>query len=76
MRAAGRIELPPTRRAQIGTLHQDLVAPLRAAVESSGADPVVVSYIWGVTQAAIERIEAGADPAAEARSAIAFCTRP
>lgn len=76
VRAAGQVELPPTRRAQIGTLHQDLVAPLREAVIASGEDPVVVAYIWGVTQAAIERIEAGADPVAEADSAIAFCTRP
>lgn len=75
VRAAGQVELPPTRRAQIGTLHHELVAPLRAAVIASGQDPVVVSYIWGVTQAAIERIEGGADPAAEAASAIAFCTR-
>ena len=75
VRAAGQIELPPTRRAQIGTLHQDLVAPLRDAVVGAGKDPVIVAYVWGVTQAAIERIEAGADPQAEARSAIAFCTR-
>lgn len=75
VRAAGQIELPPTRRAQIGTLHHDLVAPLREAVVASGQDPVVVSYIWGVTQAAIERIEAGADPILEAASAISFCTR-
>lgn len=76
VRAAGTVELPPTRRAQIGTLHQNLVAPLRDAVNASGQDQVVVSYIWGVTQAAIDRIEAGADAVTEAASAIAFCTRP
>jgi len=76
VRAAGTVELPPTRRAQIGVLHQNLVAPLRDAVQASGQDQAVVSYIWGVTQAAIDRIEAGADPVTEAASAIAFCTRP
>lgn len=76
VRAAGQIELPSVRRAHISSLHHELIAPLRDAVIASGQDPVVVSYIWGVTQAAIERIEAGADPVLEAASAIAFCTRP
>lgn len=75
LRAAGTIELPPTRRSQVQTLHQDLIAPLYRALVDAG-DPNAVRtarYIWGVVDVAINRIEvADADVDAEVRAVIAF----
>lgn len=75
LRAAGTIELPPTRRSQVQTLHQDLIAPLyRALVDAGDADaPRTARYIWGVVDVAISRVETSdADVEAEIAAVIVF----
>lgn len=61
VRAAGTVDLPPTRRAQVQAQHRDLITPLTVAVGDLGIpDPSAVSmFIWGAVDAAITRIEAG-----------------
>lgn len=61
VRAAGTVDLPPTRRAQVQAQHRDLITPLTVAVGDLGiSDPSAVSMlIWGAVDAAITRIEAG-----------------
>lgn len=61
VRAAGAIELPPTRRAEVQAQHRDLIRPLHAAVvDLRIPDPMAAaSLVWGVVDAAITRIEAG-----------------
>ncbi len=36
LRAAGTVELPPTRRAEVQSLHQDLIAPLLSRADRRG----------------------------------------
>lgn len=61
LRAAGTVELPPTRRAEVQALHQDLIAPLVAALIAEGFTDSVrtARYVWGVVDVAIARIESG-----------------
>lgn len=61
VRAAGAIELPPTRRAQVQAQHRDLIRPLSTAIADLGlADPTsAATYVWGAVDSAITRIEAG-----------------
>ncbi len=61
VRAAGAIELPPTRRAQVQAQHRDLIQPLTAAIADLGIDDPVPasSFVWGAVDASITRIEAG-----------------
>lgn len=75
VRAAASIELPLTRRAEVGALHRELIAPLQEALTVTGvADPGQLStYVWGVVESAITRIEAGAcDPDAESAAVLSF----
>ena len=62
LRAAGSIELPATRRAQVHTMHAELMSPLVDALNALGdIDPSQLArYVWGVVEASIERIESGA----------------
>ena len=62
VRAAASIELPPTRRAEVQALHRELIAPLyEALVAMDAPEPGQLStYVWGVVDAAINRIESGA----------------
>ena len=82
VRAAGTIELPPTRRAEVTARHRDLIEPLRealTAVRGLDADQAA-RLVWGVVDAAISRIEsasgdADVDPAFaenEADATVAF----
>jgi AcrR family transcriptional regulator len=61
VRAAGTVELPPTRRAQVQAQHRDLITPLSVAIAELGiGDPAAVSMlVWGAVDAAIGRIESG-----------------
>jgi len=75
LRAAGSVELPPTRRAEVQVLHQDLIAPLVTALVAAGSTHPVrtARYVWGVVDVAIARIENGEtslEP--EAQALIAF----
>jgi AcrR family transcriptional regulator len=75
LRAAGSIELPPARRAEVQLLHQSLIAPLVEALTSAGHPDSVrtARYVWGVVEVAITRIESGetvVEP--EARAVISF----
>jgi AcrR family transcriptional regulator len=74
VRAAGRVDLPATRRSQVRDLHQALVRPLHAAIGDRPDADRLAQYIWGVTQAAIERVENGGDSLVELNAAAAFCT--
>ncbi|HAN72673.1 MAG TPA: TetR family transcriptional regulator [Actinobacteria bacterium] len=68
VRAAGSVDLPPTRRAEVQTLHRDLIRPLHAAITDLGvADAGVMSgLVWGVVDSTITRLEAGTTTAEEA----------
>lgn len=61
VRAAGTVELPPTRRAQVQAQHRDLITPLSTAIADLGiTDAGAVSVlVWGAVDAAIGRIESG-----------------
>lgn len=61
VRAAGTVELPPTRRAQVQAQHRDLITPLTLAVTDLGIEDAsaVSMLIWGAVDAAITRIESG-----------------
>lgn len=75
LRAAGTIDLPPARRAELQILHQALIAPLLDALRAAGRTDAdrASRYVWGIVEVAISRIEAeGADPATEAAALIAF----
>ena len=61
MRAAGAIDLPPARRAEVQSIHRSLIAPLHQALAAMGdVDPgQLARYVWGVVEVAISRIESG-----------------
>jgi AcrR family transcriptional regulator len=60
VRAAGAIDLPPSRRVEVQAMHRSLIAPLFAAVAAMGdVDPgQLARYVWGVVDVSIARIEA------------------
>lgn len=75
VRAAGTVDLPPTRRAQVQAQHRDLIAPLTSAVADLGIDdPTAVSMlVWGSVDSSITRIESGMSTAErEADVALTF----
>lgn len=61
VRAAGSIDLPPTRRAEVQARHRELVRPLHTALVDLGADDPaqLAAFVWGVVDVAITRIESG-----------------
>lgn len=61
LRSAGTVELPATRRAQVGAMHAELMSPLvEALTELGDVDPgQLARYVWGVVESSIERIESG-----------------
>ena len=74
VRAAGRSDLPPVRRAQVQDLHRRLAGSVYVALRELGADDPerTASYIWSVTEAATRHIEAGRDADEEIAAAIRF----
>ena len=75
LRAAARVEVPDTRRAEMGTLHKAMVAPLVQALADEGLPhpQLTARYVYGVLTVAIDRIEVDrADPAVEREAAMAF----
>ena len=72
LRAAGSIDLPDARRAQVQALHHDLIAPLLEALVAAGSSSPAreARYVWGVVEVAISRIENGEVSAAEEASAL------
>ncbi|MBU6214015.1 MAG: TetR/AcrR family transcriptional regulator [Actinomycetales bacterium] len=73
-RSAGQVNLPPTRRAQIGDLHRRLMDPLVSALTAAGARDAVraAQQVAAVLDVAVRRIESGADAGTEAAAAISF----
>ncbi len=76
VRAAGAIELPATRRAEVQARHRDLIDPLHTALarEPRLDAEHAARLVWGAVDAAIARLEAsataaGIDPAFAAREA-------
>ena len=75
LRAAASIELPASRKVEVGELHRELIAPLAEALVASGSpDPErEARYVWGVVEVAIGRIENGeTTPAAESVALVRF----
>jgi AcrR family transcriptional regulator len=75
LRAAGSVELPASRRAEVQALHQSLIAPLVDALASAGCADAVrqARYVWGVVDVSIGRIESGeANPVDESTAVITF----
>ena len=77
VRSAGQVDLPPTRRAQIGDLHRQLMNPLVAALASAGvADAArAAAQVAAVLDVAVRRVEAGHDAHAETAAALSFALR-
>lgn len=75
LKSAGSVELPEARRAQVQSMHRELVAPLsRALTDLRVHDSRQLSaFIWGVLDAAISRVESqGCDFQAEGDAVVAF----
>lgn len=75
VRAAGTVDLPATRRAQVQTMHRELIAPLQDALTALGdtSRGQLASYVWGVTDTSITRIEsAHCQPADELPALLEF----
>jgi hypothetical protein len=75
VRAAASIELPATRRAEVQSLHRELIAPLHEALVAMDApEPMqLATYVWGVVDSGITRIESGTcDADAESAAVLHF----
>lgn len=72
-RAAGQTPLPPVRRAQVQSMHRELLAPLMRALDDRPHARYHAAFVWGVVDAAITAIEAGADGHEQADLAWKFC---
>jgi AcrR family transcriptional regulator len=75
LKAAGAVDLPEARRAQVQSMHRELIAPLSLGLTEIGVADVrqMSSFIWGVLDAAINRVESqGCDSRSEGDSVIAF----
>jgi AcrR family transcriptional regulator len=75
LKSAGSVELPEARRAQVQSMHRELVAPLAEALTELGVDDVrrTASFVWGVLDSAITRVESqGCDSHAEGDAVVAF----
>ncbi len=75
LKAAGAVDLPEARRAQVQSMHRELIAPLSIALTEIDVADVrqMSSFIWGVLDAAINRVESqGCDSRSEGDSVIAF----
>jgi AcrR family transcriptional regulator len=75
VKSAGSVELPEARRAQVSSMHRELVAPLvQALAELEVADVRQYSaFCWGVLDSAITRVESqGFDSIAEGDAVMAF----
>jgi len=74
VRSAGQVDLPPTRRAQIGDLHRQLMNPLVGALAAAGvADAArAAQQVAAVLDVAVRRVEAGGDARSETAAAISF----
>lgn len=77
VRAASSVDFPPTRKAQIGALHRQLVAPLVQAFGELGIeDPMRASMqVNSVVEVCVRRIETGMDPQTEILAAEQFILR-
>ena len=75
LKSAGSVELPEARRAQVQSMHRELVAPLSQALIDLAVPDArqLAAFIWGVLDSAINRIESqGFDAQAEGDAVIAF----
>jgi len=75
VKSAGTVELPEARRAQVSSMHRELVAPLvQALTELEVADVKQYSaFCWGVLDSAITRVESqGFDSITEGDAVMAF----
>ena len=77
VKSAGTVELPEARRAQVTSMHRELVAPLvKALTELEVPDVRQYSgFCWGVLDSAITRVESqGFDAVSEGDAVMAFIT--
>ncbi len=75
VKSAASVELPEARRAQVSSMHRELVAPLvDALTELEVADVRQYSaFCWGVLDSAITRVESqGFDSISEGDAVMAF----
>ena len=75
LKSAGSVELPEARRAQVQSMHRELVAPLADALTELNVSDVrqSASFVWGVLDSAITRVESqGCDSLAEGDAVVAF----
>lgn len=75
IRSASTVDLPATRRAQVQSMHRELILPLQSALETANVPEAArtARYVWGVVEAAITRIETQrVEPTAEIDAVLAF----
>jgi AcrR family transcriptional regulator len=73
VRAAGKVPLPPVRRAQVQAMHRGLAGPLVNALGDDASARQRAAYVWGVVETCINAIESGADVHEQADLAWCFC---
>jgi len=61
VKSAATVELPPTRRAEMASLHRAMISPLVTALEESGIRDAahVALFISGVVDASVRRLTNG-----------------
>lgn len=75
IRSASTVDLPATRRAQVQSMHRELILPLQSALETAEVPDAArtARYVWGVVEAAIARIEMQrVEPTAEIDAVLTF----
>ena len=75
LKAAGSVDLPEARRAQVQSMHRELIAPLSEALTALEVPDArqMSAFIWGVLDASITRVESqGFDAQLEGDAVVAF----
>lgn len=59
LKSAGSVDLPEARRAQVQSMHRELIAPLAEALTDLHVSDVrqMSAFVWGVLDASITRVE-------------------
>lgn len=75
LKAAGSVDLPEARRAQVQSMHRELIAPLAQALTDLHVSDVrqMSAFVWGVLDASITRVESQhCDSQSEGDAVMAF----
>jgi len=72
VRAAGSVDLPANRRAEVQAQHRDLITPLTSAISDLGINDAsaVATLVWGCVDASIARLESGSSTVERERTIV------